>query len=141
MATVNQNMQSGNLVKALFDGREIGTIQSVEMDDDYGLEPASGIGDPRPVEHVPGMARHSLQVSSMMFKRRSMRSAGVAPENVDGVMQGLVIDIVVYDRVSGEPIRTYHGCSYASGRTSVAKHTIVMESGTFLAIDVTGATI
>ena len=35
-------------------------------------------------------------------------------------------------------LRKYKGCSYASGSLEVSKHAIVMSSGTFNALDVSG---
>lgn len=138
MATQNLKTRSGNRIVAVFDGKQIGLIQSVRMSDDYGPEPASGIGDIHVQEYVPTMARHNLSVSSMVLNSGSMRSAGIAMENGDAVLQGLVFDIEVYDKDTGDQIRKYVGCSYASGDLEISKHAIVMSSGTFNALDVVG---
>lgn len=134
----NVKTQSGNRVVVVFDGKQVGLIQSVSMSDDYGPEPASGIGDIHALEHVPTMARHSLSVSNMVLKRNSMLEVGIAMENGDAVLQGLVFDFEWYDKDTGALLRKYVGCSYASGSIDVQKHAIVMQSGQFNALDVTG---
>lgn len=138
MAQQNLKTQSGNRIIAVIDGKQIGLIQSVRMSDDYSPEPASGIGDIHAAEYVPTMARHTLSISAMQLKKGSLRAAGVASENGDGVLQGLVFDIEVYSKDDGTLLRKYLGCSYASGDVDITKHSIVTTSATFYALDVTG---
>lgn len=134
----NLKVQSGNRVSVVFDGQEIGLIQNVRPSDDYGHEPASGIGDIHAVEYVPGMARHSLSVSSMVLKTGGLRQAGITQENGDAVLRGLVFDFVVRDKDSGQELRKYTGCTFVSGDIEVSKHAILMSSAQFMALDVTG---
>lgn len=138
MSTTNVQTQSGNRVQVEFDNKVIGLIQSVRASDDYGLEPASGIGDMHAAEYVPGMARHTISVQAMVLKRDNLRKAGIFEENGDGVLRGRVFDIVTYDKDTNRPIRRYEKCSYASGEVDINKHQIIMQSGTFMAIDVKG---
>ena len=65
----NLKVRSGNRIVVVFDGKQIGMVRSVRASDDYGLEPASGIGDIHAQEYVPSMARHSLSISSMVLIR------------------------------------------------------------------------
>lgn len=134
----NIKARTGNRIVVMFDGKQIGAVQSVRMNDDYSPEPVSGVGDIHAQEYVPTMARHNLQVQTMVLKTGSMREAGIAMENGDGVLQGLVFDFEVYSKDDGTLLRKYIGCSYASGDLEISKHAIVMASGQFLALDVTG---
>lgn len=138
MATQNLKTRSGNRIIIMFDGKQIGLLQSVRANDDYAPEPASGIGDIHVQEYVPTMARHTLNVSAMLLNRGAMLEAGIAMENGDAVLQGLVFDIEVFSKDDGDLLRKYTGCSYASGDLEVSKHAIVMQSGTFNALDVSG---
>lgn len=138
MAQQNLKTRTGNRIIVTFDGKQIGLVQSVRMADDYSPEPASGIGDIHVTEYVPTMARHTLNVSAMMLNRGAMFEAGIAMENGDAMLQGLVFDIEVYDKDTGAQLRKYVGCSYASGDMDVSKHAIVMQSAMFNALDVTG---
>jgi hypothetical protein len=134
----NLKVRSGNRIVPMFGGIPLGLIQSMRASDDYGPEPASGIGDIHVQEYVPGMARHTLSISTMVLYNSNMRQAGIAAENGDGALKGLVFDIVVQDKDTGQVLRTYVGCSYASGDVDVSKHTIVMMNGQFNALDVRG---
>lgn len=135
---INQNVRSGNRIVITLDGKQVGLLQSVSMADDYSPEPASGIGDIHVTEYVPTMARHTLNVSQMVMSRSSLRQAGIASENGDAMLLGRVFDIEVFDRDTGDSLRKYMGCSYASGSLDVSKHSIVMSSGTFNALNVSG---
>ncbi|EJG5414272.1 hypothetical protein NAD41_000873 [Salmonella enterica] len=134
----NRNVRSGNQIKVLFDGKQIGLIQSLSCNDDYAPEPASGIGDIHVQEYVPTMARHSLSVSAMLLNKSQLQAAGIVPENGDAVLEGLVFDIEQYDNLTGVLLRKYTGCSYASGSIETTKHAIVTTSAQFNALDVSG---
>lgn len=138
MSQQNLKVRSGNRIVIMFDGKPLGFIQSMRASDDYGPEPASGIGDIHVQEYVPTMARHTLSVSTMVMYTSNMRQAGIAAENGDGVLNGLVFDIVVMDKDTGQVLRTHEGCSYASGDVDVSKHQIVMMNGQFNALNVRG---
>lgn len=134
----NLKVRSGNRIAVVFDGKQIGLIQNVSANDDYSPEPASGIGDIHVNEYVPTMARHSLSVSAMMLNKGAMLEAGIAVENGDGALQGLVFDFEVYSKDDGNLLRKYVGCSYASGSIDISKHAIVVQSAQFNALDVVG---
>lgn len=138
MSTRNQKVRSGNRVVVLIDGKSIGLMQSVRGSDDYSPEPASGIGDIHVSEYVPTMARHTISVQSMVLSKGSMREAGISFENGDSALVGVVFDIVVLSKDDGIVLRKYTGCSYASGDIEVNKHAILMTSGQFNALDVSG---
>ena len=138
MAAENRKVKSGNRVVCVFDGKQIGLAQSVDMNDDYAPEPASGIGDIHAQEYVPTIARHTLQVEEMVLITGSLRELGVTAANGDDMLRGLVFDILVLGKDDGVLLRKYSGCSYASGSVQVRKHAIVVASGTFNALDVHG---
>lgn len=139
-AQVNLKTRTGNKCAVLFGGVQVGLLQSVQLNDEYSPEPASGIGDIHVQEYVPTMARHTLSVQAMVLNKGEMIAAGCAPENGDAVLQGLVFDIVVSDN-TGALLKKYTGCSYASGNIEVRKHAIVMQSAQFNALDTQGTAV
>ncbi|WP_293372298.1 hypothetical protein [Nevskia sp.] len=138
MATPNVQTLTGNRIVVEIDGQFVGLLQSCRGSDDYGLQPVSGIGDIHAQEYTPGMARHTLSVSGMTLIRANLRRLGLFTEDGDGALRGLVFDIVYYSKDTNEALRTYRKCSFASGDIDVSKHAIVMQSGTFMALDVAG---
>jgi hypothetical protein len=134
----NLKVRSGNRVVVVFDGKQLGMVRSVRGSDDYSPEPASGIGDIHVQEYVPTMARHTLSVSQMVLVKGSLLQAGLAPENGEAVLQGLVFDLEVYDKDTGVLLRKYVGVSYASGDIDINAHQIIVQSGQFNALDVVG---
>lgn len=134
----NLKTRSGNRIAVVFGGKQIGLIQNISGNDDYSPEPASGIGDIHVQEYVPTMARHTLSVSAMMLNRGALLEAGIAAENGDAMLQGLVFDFEVYSKDDGTLLRKYVGCSYASGSIDIQKHQIAVQSAQFNALDVVG---
>ena len=137
----NVKTRSGNRIVVVFDGKQIGLVRSVRANDDYAPEPASGIGDIHVQEYVPTMARHSLTVQSMVLIKGAMLEAGIAAENGDAMLQGLVFDLEVYDKDNGNLLRKYTGVSYASGDIEMQAHQILVQSGQFNALDVSGKAV
>ncbi|MCE3605738.1 hypothetical protein LXA47_19320 [Massilia sp. P8910] len=138
MASTNLKVRSGNRTVVSFDGNDIGLVQNVRTNDEYGHEPASGIGDARAVEYVPGMARHSISVSKMVLLKELVRAAGVTAENSADVLKGRVFDIVQYGVDENDILRKYTGCTFVSGDTEVVAHRIVTSNAQFMALDVSG---
>ncbi len=138
MSATNILTQSGNRIVIKFDGQQIGALQSVRANDDYAPEPMSGIGDIHVYEWVPTMARHAVNVSNMVLKTGDLRTLGLAAENGDAVLTGIVFDIIEQDKDTGTVLRKYMGCSYASGDVEVTKHHIVIANGVFNCLDVSG---
>lgn len=135
---VNANVRTANRLAIVLDGKQIGALQSVRQSDDYGLEGVYGIGDIDPIEHVPTAARYTLSVSNVVLRKGDMRQAGLIPENGAAALKGLVFDIEQYDKDTGDLLRKYVGCSYASGDIDVSRNAIVMANATFMALGVTG---
>lgn len=138
MSQTNLKTRSGNRVVPVFDGKTFGLIQSIRMNDDYAPDAASGVGDIHVQEYVPTQARHSLSVTNMVLIKGDMRRAGIAIVNGDAVLKGMVFDIEVFDKDTGELLTKYIKCSYASGDIEVTKHAIIMNSAQFLALDKDG---
>lgn len=135
----NLKVRSGNRIVVMFDGKAIGMVKSVRAGDDLSPEPASGIGDIHVQEYVPTVARHTLSVSSLTLIKGNMRQAGILPENGDAALEGLVFDFEIYDKDTGELLRKYTGCTYASGDLEINAHQILSNSAQFMCLNVTGS--
>lgn len=139
MAQVNLKARSGNQIVVTFDGKQIGAIKSVSMNDDFSPEPVTGIGDIHVQEYVPTVARHTLSVQNMVLKTASMRAAGITTLDGDDALVGRVFDILVQSKEDGSILRKYMGCSYASGSIDVTANAIVAANAQFNALNVIGA--
>ena len=138
VTTPNVKSQTGNRVRVLFGGVPVGVVQSVRFSDSYALESVSGVGDIHVVENVPTRANHSVSVSSMTLFAGNLRDQGVAALNGDDALRGLVFDITVFSRDTGQPLRSAKSCSYDSGTVSIEAHRVVVTNAEFKALDVTG---
>jgi len=143
MASEHRIVNSGNRIEVQFDGKVVGLLQNLRMNDDYGHEPASGVGDIHVQEYVPSMARHSLSASTMVLYTKNLRDSGISMENGDEVLKGNVFDIIVYGRdpKNAGVLRKYIKCSFTGGDTEISKHAIVVSNAQFVALDVTGTKV
>lgn len=138
MASTNIRAKSGNRIVVMFDGKQVGACKSVSLHDDYSPEPVSGIGDIHMLEYVPTAARYSLQIEAIVLEKEQLRSAGITTVDGDDALLGRVFDIVVIGKDTGEELRKYMGCSYASGDIRVTANQVVSTSASFNALRVSG---
>lgn len=138
ITSTNRKVRTGNTVVVQVAGIQVGLAQSASLSDDYGLDAASGIGDIHVTEHVPTLARHSVSLSQIVLLTEQLRTAGVATLNGDDALKGVVFDFIVQDKSTGQVLRKYSGCSYASGRVDIQKHQILVADAQFMALNVTG---
>ncbi len=134
----NLKVRSGNRIIIALDGKQIGTMKSCRASDDYSPEPVTGIGDIHVQEYVPTVARHTLSCSYVVLNKGALREMGIALENGDAALQGLVFDIVQLSKDDGQILRKYTGCSYASGDLEINANAVVMANAQFNALDVSG---
>lgn len=140
--TPNVTVLSGNRVEVRFDDVIVGMAQTLRANDDYGPQEVSGIGDIHVKEWVPSLARHTLTASVIQLKKESLESLGLATENGKAMLAGLVFDIAIVSKDAPyQVLRTYQGCSFASGDVEVTKHAIIIRNGTWMALDVVGTFI
>lgn len=131
----NIKVRSGNRIVVVFDGKQIGMVQSVRPSDSMGLEAASGIGDIHVQEHVPTQASHAISVSAMVLIKGAMAEAGIAIGTGDEALKGLVFDLEVFDKDNQSLMYKYTGCSYDSGDMDISAHRIIMQSAQFKALN------
>jgi hypothetical protein len=144
-----QSVMTGNIVAAEFGGKRIGIVQSINAQDDYGLQPISGVGRNTAYENAPGFARFSLTVDTMFLfpgliggttsladidKLVNFEDADIAPGVAEDILRGIVIDIVIRTK-GGRELFRYKWCSYGGGSFGIQKHVAVSRSAQFLAID------
>lgn len=142
MTTPNVTVLSGNRVEVRMDNITVGMVQSIRANDDYGPQEVSGIGDIHVKEWVPSLARHTITATVVQLKKESLESLGLATENGKSVLNGLVFDFAIISKDSPfQALRTYQGCSFASGDVEVTKHAIIIRNGTWMALDVSGSYI
>lgn len=135
----NIKTHTGNRIAVLLDGKQIGAMRSIRGNFDLSPETVSGIGDINAYEHTPTLARHSLSVSQMVLKKQNLMDVGIATENGEAALRGLVFDVEIFDKDNGRSLRKWTGVSYASGDIDVNAHQIIVMSGQFNAIDATGS--
>lgn len=138
MASTNVKAKSGNRIAVMFDGKQVGACKSVSFHEDYGLDPVTGIGDIHVLEHVPTLARYSIQMEAIVLEKEQLRSAGITAVDGEDVLLGRVFDIVVIGKDTGEEIRKFTGCSYASGDIRFTANQVISTSASFNCLRASG---
>jgi hypothetical protein len=136
MSSNSVRAKTGNRFVIKFDGQAIGVCKSIDMRDEMGLEPVTGIGSINAFEYVPTLARHTISVEEIIMDSDSLMSLGLVSENGTAALEGKIFDIEATDDTGAS--RKYLNCSYASGSISIRGNALLVSNATFNAIDVSG---
>jgi hypothetical protein len=137
---IPQKVYSGNTIVVMINNKPVGLLQNLTASEDYSPEAASGVGNPSVIEYVPTMQRINLACDSMSLKKDSLFSVGVFPGDVQSYLASNPFIVQIIDKVSGQTIRQYENCIFASGTVSIRKHTIVAHNCSLLSTTVTAGT-
>jgi hypothetical protein len=131
---------TGNEVSVFIDGVECALLQNISGSDDYGHEPASGIGDIHVKEYVPALARHNISIDRLILRKADLMAKGIVFENGDAALVGKTFDIEVFSKSPTAPrlLRKFINCVNTGGRVSVAAHRILVSDATFVGTDASG---
>jgi hypothetical protein len=66
-----QGALTGNLVTIELGGSIIGLVQALQAQEDFGLQPVSGVGQVTPVEHAPSIARFNLSCETIFISTKA----------------------------------------------------------------------
>lgn len=106
----NQSVHAGHTIKMKIKGHEIGRIQSGDGRRSFGQEGVYEIGSIMPQEHVPLRYEGGFTVDRFYVRKKSLAELGLAALGEE-ILTMDVIDIEVIDKVTGETVRVYEGCS------------------------------
>lgn len=125
----------------------VGLGQSATISTDAGLQVASGIGDNRVQQWVPGNATVSVTITDMVIRLqdfgasqrvRSYESLGVAPVALLDLLQMNTFDVDIVDMGSRTTLKSIRDCLYANGTLNIQKHVPFTVDITFNGLDTSG---
>jgi hypothetical protein len=123
----------------------IGLGQTATINEDADLQAASGVGDNRVKQWVPGMARVTVSITDMALITQSMESLGQAPSrSFTDLLSAQTFDILILDQFNTtgtQPLKTITDCSFANSSIQISKHVPITISGTLNGIDISGSMI
>lgn len=127
----DQTVHTGNTVTLMIGGKPIGRAQSLTAQRSFGTEGVYEIGSIMPQEHVYLKFEGSVTLQRMRIRTQDLADLGLAPLGND-VLKMNIIDIVVTDKTTGQPLETYNGASINSYNTEYRANEIVSEQIEFL---------
>lgn len=129
---------TGNEVNVFMKGVKLDLVQNMRGTDDYGFEPASGIGDIHAFEYTPTLARHSISISKFALRRESAVDLGIIQENGNAAIANPIFDIEIFSKITGKLIKKWIGSLNSSSDITVTAHRVVVEDANFVALDTLG---
>ena len=131
MATqAKQKVHTGNTIYLSINGNPVGRAQSIEGSRSYGTEAIHEIGSIMPQEHVYLRYEGTISLSKMRMKQESLDQMGIGALGEE-ILERDVIDVVVFDKLTGQVIVSYNGCSANDMSESFATGEVSTEDITF----------
>ena len=134
---MSKKTYSGNEVEVYINGELVPVLSQLTMDDDYGLQPLSGVGDGHVQEWVPGQFTHRATIAKALFKPESLFASRIIPENGDVIMQGLEYDVEIFFKEGGMG-RKLENAKCGTNSVRVRMHGILEVDATFVGRDASG---
>lgn len=122
-----KNTSSGNRVLLKIRGQIIGVCGNVDVQDDFNLQEADGIGSMEVQEFVPGKLTYTISGEKMVVAADILTALGLVPRSDDWLLSP-ELEVEIIDTVSSKTVEHYTGCKFASHSRRYGKHVITSES-------------
>lgn len=117
------NVMTGNRALLKIKGETVGAglVQSVSVQDDFGLQDVDGLGTAESVELVVGKITHSITISKFFVYNKKLQELGYVPGDGSYLTTG-ELDVEIIDNVTQATLEHYTGCKAVSTGRSYGKH-------------------
>jgi len=127
-----KNTSSGNRVLLKIKGETIGVCQNVSVDDNFDLQPITGIGDVETQEHIVGHITHNISGEKYFVASDTLRKLGFVPTSEEW-LTAPELEVEIIDTVSGTTIELYTGCKFNTHSRRYTAHRVTGENFAILA--------
>ena len=114
-------------------GKQVGWIRSLQVNEDFGLEPAYVVGSIMPQEHTPQHWSGMLAVDRFYVRKNPNITYGIGA-NGEAILSMPVATVVVIDKASGERVRMIEGCTLQSQSLTIQANAYSGEHATLQAL-------
>lgn len=126
----SQSVHSGSTVVIKYKGQAIGRAQGLDARRSYGTEGVYEIGTIMPQEHIHNRYEGSFTLERYLVRTKDMIKMGIASLGA-GILDIGELDFEVQDKLTGEAIRTYIGCTCSDHSENFRANAISGENATF----------
>lgn len=125
-----QTVHSGNTIVIKYKGSAIGRAQGLDARRSFGTEGVYEIGSIMPQEHIYNRYEGSFTLERYLVRTKDMIRLGIAALGVEILNIG-ELDFEVQDKLTGETVRVYKGCTLSDHSENFRANAISGENATF----------
>lgn len=125
------SVHAGHTIIIKIKGEAVGRIQGGDGRRSFGQEGVYEIGSIMPQEYVPLRYEGNFTVDRFYVSKRDLAKSGMAAVGEE-ILKMDILDIEVQDKITGETIRVYEGCSIQDYSESFRANAISGENATFV---------
>ena len=126
----DQSVHSGNTVVIKYKGNAIGRAQGLDARQSFGTEGVYEIGSIMPQEHIHNRYEGSFTLERYLVRTKDMIKLGIASLGA-GILDIGELDFEVQDKLTGQAIRVYKGCTCSDHSENFRANAISGENATF----------
>ncbi|MCL6444828.1 MAG: hypothetical protein K6T83_15465 [Alicyclobacillus sp.] len=134
MSGFSANLEQGSQIYIMVGGQAIGYISQLTENENYGTEGFYGLGTIMPLELQPLKWTGSLTINGARVYNASWQSAFLYPGSY--ILQQGLVNIVVYNLITGKPDKVYLGCAPSTYGTTYAANAYTLQNGTWYYLNV-----
>ena len=124
-----QSVYSGNIIELKVKGQKVGRAQGLDSRISFGTEGIYELGSTMPQEHVHLKYEGTLTVEKFYVRQSSLNN--LETPLGEEVLTTDILDIEVFDKVTGELIQVYRGCSIVDTNINFRVGTITAQNASF----------
>lgn len=133
---MGNKIRHGARVNILFETKIIGRITNFTPNEDYGLQPAYGIGNFEPQELVQTRFGGNFTFSAFLIEKEKVKdlqyikTAGKSLKAaVKDILSAEGFTIQIIDKYTGDDIETYSGCKIGARGLNVTENAFLIRNG------------
>lgn len=129
-----QTVHSGNTILIKCKGQVVGRAQGLDARRSFGTEGVYEIGSIMPQEHIQNRYEGSFTLERYLIKKKDLVACGMVALGAEILEMG-VLDVEVVDKLTGECVRVYRGCTTSDYSENFRVGAISGENASFYFLD------
>lgn len=133
----NSKVLSAHKARILINGKDVGFLQNVTYNIDYGVQAVFAVGSVETLEHQQTRYTVSGEATQYFLRKKIVQPKAGDPLGARTVLEALengTFDLDILDDVSGQPIRRLEECTLGSENSGINAGQLVMQRFAFQAL-------
>lgn len=134
MAGIRQTVHAGTTVLIFVNGQKVGRATNLTPSERFNQESVYELGEIKPAENVPLRYQGSFTLTRFKVIKASLKQLKIVP-NANNVLKQELLEFKIMDKITGQPLASFVGCSVEDFRETITANAIIGEDATFFFLE------